>query len=94
MMAPPNRAHQRLIWKLHQIIANYIDSRNGNCEVYAAPFAVFLNADDKTYVKPDIKYRTAGVKKYWIIDHYTFSDYVKAGIYDDLNIDFSNINFE
>lgn len=150
MMAPPNRAHQLISWKLHQIIANYIDSRNGSCEVYAAPFAVFLNADDKTYVEPDIsvicdkskldekgcsgapdwiieiaspasqhmdymtklfKYRTAGVKEYWIIDQrkdrilaynfeqdtmsdYTFSDYVKVGIYEDFNIDFSKINFE
>lgn len=24
------------------------------CEVYPAPFAVFLNQDDKTYVEPDV----------------------------------------
>lgn len=54
------------------------------------------------------KYRTAGVREYWIVDpeknrvlvynfesedtgDYTFSDSIKAGIYDDLYIDFSNI---
>lgn len=106
-MAPPNRIHQKISWKLHQAIANYIDSNKGVCEVYAAPFAVFLNEDDKNYVEPDIsvicdkdkltdkgcngapdwiieivspnskymdyftklfKYRTAGVKEYWIVD--------------------------
>lgn len=53
-MAPPSRIHQKISWKLHQAIANYIDSNNGTWEVYAAPFAVFLNEDDKNYVEPDI----------------------------------------
>lgn len=42
-MAPPNTIHQKISWKLHQTIGNYISSRHGNCDVYAAPFAVFLN---------------------------------------------------
>lgn len=106
-MTPPNRNHQKISWKLHQAIANYIDSKAGNCEVYAAPFAVFLDKDDRNYVEPDIsvicdpsklndkgcagapdwiieivsqsskqrdymtklfKYRTAGVREYWIVD--------------------------
>ncbi len=106
-MAPPSRIHQKIRWKLHQAIANYIDSNKGTCEVYAAPFAVFLNEDDKNYAEPDIsvicdkdkltdkgckgapdwiieivsagsrrmdyytklfKYRTAGVREYWIVD--------------------------
>lgn len=106
-MALPNRTHQKISWKLHQTIANYIDGKNGKCEVYAAPFAVFLNKDDISYVEPDIsvvcdtskldesgchgapdwiieivsqssksmdymvklfKYRTAGVREYWIVD--------------------------
>ena len=106
-MAPPSRIHQELSWRLHQAIGNYIDSNQGSCKVYAAPFAVFLNEDDKTYVEPDIsvicdqnklvdngcngapdwiieivspssqsmdyfvklfKYRTAGVKEYWIVN--------------------------
>ncbi len=54
------------------------------------------------------KYRTAGVREYWIVDpekdrifvydfesentgDYTFADSVKAGVYDDLIIDFSDI---
>ena len=88
-MATPNRMHQT------------------TCKVYPAPFAVFLNQDDKTYVEPDIsvicdngklddrgcngapdwvieivsqssqrmdyltklfKYRTAGVREYWIVN--------------------------
>ena len=53
-MAPPSRTHQRISWKLHQAIANYIDHQSGNCEVYAAPFAVFLNKDDINYLEPDI----------------------------------------
>ena len=55
------------------------------------------------------KYRTAGVREYWIVDpeknrilvynfesedtgDYSFSDTVKAGLYDDLTIDFSSID--
>lgn len=152
MMAPPNRNHQKISWKLHQIIGEYIDSHDGNCEVYAAPFAVFLHADDKTYVEPDISvicdtgklddrgcngapdwvieivspstsgydyvkklnlYMDCGVKEYWIVDYdrnrisvynfaqdrieienYTFQDRVKAGIYEDLEIDFSKLNVQ
>ncbi len=54
------------------------------------------------------KYRTAGVREYWIVDkqknritvynfenddmkEYTFSDAVRAGIYTDFEIDFSEI---
>ncbi len=146
-MAPPSRKHQRLVHLFDKIIGNYIDSKNGNCEVYPAPFAVFLNEDDKNYVEPDIsvicdknklddrgcngspdwiieivspsskridymiklfKYRTAGVKEYWIVDplkdritiyyfpddfmeEYTFQDKIKVNIYDDLEIDFDQI---
>lgn len=53
-MTPPTRRHQRFVSKLNQSIANYIDSHNGCCEVYPAPFAVFLNEDDQNYVEPDI----------------------------------------
>lgn len=106
-MAPPNRIHQRLVSRLTQTIGSFIDSNKGTCEVYPAPFAVNLNADDKVWVEPDIsvicdkdklsdqgckgapdwiieivspsstrmdysvklfKYRTAGVREYWIIN--------------------------
>ena len=54
MTAPPNRRHQKISFALSRTIADFIDKHNGSCEVYPAPFAVFLNADDKTYVEPDI----------------------------------------
>lgn len=147
-MAPPKRIHQKMISRLTQTIANYIDGKGRSCEVYPAPFAVFLNADNKTYVEPDIsvicdkskldelgcngapdwiieivsessrkmdymvkliKYNSAGVKEYWIVDpdrnriliydfahdtlaEYTFSDTVRVGIYEDLEIDFSKLD--
>lgn len=106
-MAPPGRKHQRLLLNLSRQIADYIDKNHGSCEVCIAPFAVFLDADDKNYVEPDIsivcdpgklndkgcvgapdwileivspgsrrmdyhtklfKYRTAGVREYWLVD--------------------------
>ena len=106
-MAPPNTTHQRISNYLSTEINLYIRSQNGSCEVFSAPFAVFLNEDNTTYVEPDIsvicdkskitkygcvgspdwiieivspsskqmdyltklfKYRTAGVREYWIID--------------------------
>ena len=50
----PSRTHQRLLSKLIFLISNYINSHSGSCEVYPAPFAVFLNNDEHTYVEPDI----------------------------------------
>ncbi len=150
MMATPSRIHQRLVKDFTYLIESYIRRKNGDCEVYPSPFAVFLNADDKIYLEPDIsvvcdkdkltdegckgapdwiieivspssrpmdynkklfKYRTAGVREYWIVDpmkqlimvynfehdtyeQYSISDKVKAGIYEDLEIDFTRISFE
>ena len=106
-MAPPSRVHQKLIMELSATFRNYIKQNNGSCEVYPAPFAVFLNTDNQTYVEPDIsiicnkdklsdrgcegapdfiievvspssqqmdyfiklfKYRSAGVREYWIVN--------------------------
>ena len=106
-MGTPARIHQKLVMELSTIINNYIKSPKGLCEVYPAPFAVYLNQDNKTYVEPDIsvicdksklndkgcfgspdwiieivspssvrmdyfikllKYPTAGVREYWIVD--------------------------
>ena len=106
-MAPPSVKHQRISSFLHNEIYNYIKKNKGECEVLAAPFAVFLDDDDINYVEPDIsiicdpsklddkgchgapdwvieivspsskprdymtklfKYRTAGVREYWIVD--------------------------
>ena len=54
MMAPPNARHQDIIFSLSRKIADYIDENKGTCKIYLAPYAVFLNADDKNYVEPDI----------------------------------------
>jgi Uma2 family endonuclease len=53
-MAPPNRQHQEISMKLSVLISRYIEEKKGSCKVYAAPFAVFLNEDDRNYVEPDI----------------------------------------
>lgn len=53
-MSPPSRKHQLIVGELYTAINNYIKSNNGACELYMAPFAVFLNEDDKNYVEPDI----------------------------------------
>lgn len=61
------------------------------------------------YYRKLLKYGTAGVREYWVVDpekqcvvaynfendsigEYTFTDKVKAGIYEDLEIDFSEID--
>jgi Uma2 family endonuclease len=106
-MATPTRTHQKLAGGMYLSVANYIHSKNGTCEVYIPPFAVFPFDDDKTYLEPDLtvicdlskldekgchsapdwvvevlspgtsskdmsiklfKYRSAGVREYWIID--------------------------
>lgn len=106
-MAPPTTEHQRLVKNFLYQIEDYIREHKGSCEVFPAPFAVFLNGDEKNYVEPDLsvicdkdkitekgcngapdwiievvfpgsrkidyhkklfKYRTAGVREYWIVD--------------------------
>lgn len=106
-MAPPNTKHQTLVMDMAYQIKGYIKCNNGECSVFPAPFAVFLNENDSNYVEPDIsvicdknkitdkgcngapdwvievvssssksmdyftklfKYRTAGVREYWIVD--------------------------
>lgn len=150
MMATPSMIHQRIVMELSFRIRDYIGRKKGECEIFPSPFAVFLNADDKIYLEPDIsvicdknkltnegckgapdwiieivsptsrpmdynkklfKYRNAGVREYWIVDYernlitvynfehdemtdHTFNDKVKAGIYEDLEIDFAEISIE
>ena len=106
-MAPPSTQHQRILNYINTEINMYIRRNKGDCEVFPAPFAVFLDKDDKNYVEPDIsvicdknkitdrgcsgvpdwiieivspgskqmdyfmklfKYRSAGVREYWIVD--------------------------
>ncbi|MDP4177150.1 MAG: Uma2 family endonuclease [Bacillota bacterium] len=59
MAAAPSRIHQKIITQLLLEIGGYIKSNKGPCEVYTAPFDVFLddnkNLDDcKNIVQPDI----------------------------------------
>ena len=53
-MAPPSTNHQRISTKLSSKINAYIEQKQGSCEVFSAPFAVFLNNDNTTYFEPDI----------------------------------------
>lgn len=53
-MAPPGRIHQEISIYLSSEIYHYIRSQKGKCRVFTAPFAVFPDADDITYVEPDI----------------------------------------
>lgn len=53
-MLLPKQKHQRIAMELSTAINSYIKTKGGTCEVYAAPFAVFLNEDDYNYVEPDI----------------------------------------
>lgn len=53
-MAPPGRTHQRISGYLHNEIYNYIRAQGGACEIYAVPFAVFLDDDEHTYIEPDL----------------------------------------
>ena len=53
-MAPPNTKHQTLVMDLSYQIKDYINRNHGECSVFPAPFAVFLNENDKNYVEPDI----------------------------------------
>ena len=53
-LALPSRAHQRIVFSLARKLAEHIDAHHGTCEVYPAPFAVNLFADDTTFVEPDV----------------------------------------
>lgn len=53
-MAPPSTKHQTLVMDVSYQIKDYITHNNGECNVFPAPFAVFLNENDRTYVEPDI----------------------------------------
>lgn len=53
-MAPPSLTHQRISMFLSNEIAAYLKKNGGECEVLAAPFAVFLNDDNNIYLEPDL----------------------------------------
>lgn len=51
MQAAPLRIHQRITGRLQYSIFSHIEKSGKPCDVYAAPFAVYLGED---YVEPDI----------------------------------------
>lgn len=54
-MAAPTVVHQEIVGFLTRKIGNYIESNNGKCKVYPAPFDVQLSANDKyNLVQPDV----------------------------------------
>lgn len=53
-MAPPNTRHQMLVMNISYQIKDYIERNHGECDVFPAPFAVFLSKNEKNYVEPDI----------------------------------------
>ena len=53
-MATPSRVHQRISHQLSYELESYIRKKGGDCQVYSAPFAVFLKDDGKNYLEPDI----------------------------------------
>ncbi len=64
-MSAPTRQHQEIVFEISRALGNYIESKGGDCKVYPAPFAVFLNKDDRDYFEPDISV---------ICDHSKLSD--------------------
>lgn len=46
-IAPPNRKHQTIARELFSSINSYIKTNGSSCEPFFAPFAVFLNENDK-----------------------------------------------
>lgn len=53
-LAAPSRAHQFIQGQLVSRIDSYIKKHHSTCQVYSAPFAVNLYADDSTFVEPDV----------------------------------------
>ena len=54
MMAAPTRTHQRLLAGVYDIIKECVRAKDKGCEVYFAPFAVYLDKDEYTYLEPDL----------------------------------------
>ena len=53
-MAPPTTTHQRIVGKMHFLISSHIQKKRGDCEVFIAPFGVYLHDDDSTFLLPDL----------------------------------------
>ena len=106
-MATPTTTHQRLVQRLSYELYRFIQEHKGTCEVFPAPFGVYLTNDNRYLLEPDVtvvcdpqkidekgchgtpdfvaevvskntqnrdygiklfKYRTEGVREYWIVN--------------------------
>lgn len=54
VMESPSTTHQRILGELYMQIRLYIEQNGGMCEVFLAPFAVYITDDIYNYVEPDI----------------------------------------
>ena len=56
MLATPSRIHQRISMWLSNAILDHIKNSRKECEVFAAPFGVYIGGaeDSYNYVEPDI----------------------------------------
>ena len=54
MMSSPSRTHQEIVINISTDIKNYIRKNAGECKIYPAPFAVYLQDDKRNYFEPDI----------------------------------------
>ena len=52
--ALPSRMHQDIVAGFTHALRQHILEHGGACRVYPAPFAVNLDADDSTWVEPDV----------------------------------------
>ncbi|MGN1378055.1 MAG: Uma2 family endonuclease [Dorea sp.] len=52
-MATPTTTHQRILNFLNYEFYRYVKEKQGDCEVFISPFAVYLN-ETSTYVEPDL----------------------------------------
>ncbi len=53
-MATPGARHQEIVSILTRKIGNYIEENGGDCKIFPAPFAVFLNENAHNWLEPDI----------------------------------------
>ncbi|MBQ4417540.1 MAG: Uma2 family endonuclease [Butyrivibrio sp.] len=53
-MASPTFSHQNDAGSLFRQLSDYFESKGARCKAMIAPFAVYLNDDDLTYVEPDV----------------------------------------
>lgn len=54
LMSCPSLNHQRILTRLTSLLYQYVDGKNGDCEVFCAPFDVQLDCDFWTMVQPDV----------------------------------------